>query len=108
MEVDLSPPNIAGTWEESLGVFFEVTQQGRRFTATTEYRHPEFGQIRAVLEGMIMKDGKIIANLEHTKAPADWESQRREAVLSADQKTISGHAIVEGGGRQEFEWKKRG
>jgi hypothetical protein len=104
---DEKVPSIQGTWMESPGILFRIEQKGKRFTATTSYKHPTAGRIRAVVEGEISPDGKIFASLRHTEAPKDWQSQRREATYSKDPDVIKGTAILDGGDRVEFVWTRQ-
>ena len=101
----LAYPLIAGRWQESPGVIFEVTQNGPAFDAKVFYYHPWALAIRATIKGTIGKDGAIVGELVHTMAPADWKAQRREGKLSPDRKTIAGRASWDGGG-QEFTWTR--
>lgn len=98
-------PAISGRWHEGSGVVFVVTQSGPFFTATTIYRLAEVGEIRATMTGRISKDGRIEGTLKHTKAPAGWKGQQRQATLSKDGSTISGRASWAGGG-QDFTWTR--
>jgi hypothetical protein len=106
LDSDEAVPSIAGTWQESPCVFFRIAQQGKRFMATTTYKHPTARTVRAVVEGEITADGNIVAKLKHVEAPKDWESQRREAVYSKEKDLIKGTAKLEGGDTQEFVWTR--
>ena len=100
-------PSIEGNWLEAPSVVFRITQKGKRFTATTTYKHPTAGTIRAVVEGEISADGRIVANLRHVESPKDWKSQKREAVYSKDPDVIKGRATFEGGGGHDFVWTRQ-
>lgn len=100
-------PNINGVWQEEPHIFFTVSQEGENFTATTTYKHKNAGEIQAVVKGTISKEGKITADFHHTKCPANWvKDQKREATLSADGRTIRGHAFFAGGGH-DFVWTRK-
>ena len=102
-----SYPSIKGVWQEVPGVLFEIAQQGQQFTATTIYKDPKAGEIRAIVKGTISKDGRIVAMFFHTKAPPNWtKEQRREGLLSADMKTIHGRAFFDGK-QHEFVWTRQ-
>lgn len=107
LRITLSPPEypmIAGTWMEAPGILFSILQDGPKFTATTTYQHESAGQIRAVVTGTITKEGKIVADFEHIRAPSNWaKHQNREAVLSQDGKSIRGRAVFKGG-EHDFVW----
>ena len=97
-------PRIVGDWQESPGIVFSITQNGKRFVATTSYQHKTAGEIRAVVTGTISKEGNIVADFEHTKSPRNWaKQQKREAVLSADGQSIRGRATFDGGAH-DFVW----
>jgi hypothetical protein len=87
-------------------VVFDVHQRGQVLTATVTYQSNQYGEIRATFTGRVNKDGKVTGRLQHTKAPANWKSQSRDAQVSADGRTISGKTSFDGGGGQNFVWTK--
>lgn len=96
-------PLIAGTWEESTNKVI-VTQREGSFSATCEYKHATFGEIRWRCEGTISKDGKLSCTLTHTKAPASFvKTQSRTAQLSPNGETLVGRASWDGG-LHDFTW----
>ena len=102
-------PSIAGVWQEGPKenrIRVTVTQNADKFTATCTYLDKEHGEIRWRMTGTISKDGKIIGNLVHTRAPRGWGKQTRTGKFSATDGTITGHATFQGGwGAHDFEWK---
>ncbi len=64
----LAYPLIAGRWQESPGVIFEVTQNGPAFEAKVAYHHPWAGAVHATFKGTISKDAQFPEdNSVHTR-----------------------------------------
>jgi hypothetical protein len=103
-----APPVINGVWQEGLeknGIRVTIIQKGEKFTAECVYKHPEHGEVRWEMKGTVSKDGEIRGNLVHTKAPQGWVNQVRVGVLSADGKTITLRANLDGGEAQDLVWR---
>lgn len=103
-----TPPVIEGVWQEGpekLGIRVSIAQKGEKFTAECVYKHPGQGEIRWEMKGTISKDGDIKGRLIHIKAPPSWVNQIRVGVLSADGKTITLRANLDGGGTQDLIWR---
>lgn len=101
-------PSIEGIWEESPGVAVKITQDGSDWTAECHYVTKDQEQIKWVIKsGTITADGKLMAKLHHTQAPANWNMwQVREGALSEDGNTISGTESWDGGGGK-FTWTRK-
>jgi hypothetical protein len=103
-----APPMIDGVWQEGPEenrIRVTITQKDEKFEAVCVYKHAEHGEIRWEMKGTISKDGEIRGPLVHTKAPEGWVNQVRVGVVSADGKTITGRANLQGAPPQDFVWR---
>ncbi len=97
--------SIAGSWLEGKNNV-SISQAGDKVSITCKYKHPQAGAIEWICTGTFV-DGKLKVRLVHTRAPAGWQSQIRQAGLSSDGRSLSGTARLDDGTIQPFTWTRQ-
>ncbi len=83
-----------------------IVQKGNQITVTCSYRHPKDGRIEWRMMGTISKDRKITGRLIHTNSPKTYVKQTHSGIVSEDCNTITGRAEFDGGGGEDYVWKR--